>query len=48
MRKQIDIISLDQLRRWIEAKKSLMIIDTLPAEIFRQRLTLILTGRAGT
>jgi len=37
VKKQIDGILPDALHRLIEAKKSLVIIDTLPGELFRQR-----------
>ena len=37
MKKQIDRISSDELRQWVKTNKSMAIIDTLPAELFRQR-----------
>lgn len=37
MKKLVDGILSEELHQWIEAKKSLVIIDTLSAELFRQR-----------
>ena len=37
MKKLFDGILSEELHQWIEAKKSLVIIDTLSAELFRQR-----------
>jgi len=37
MKKQINRISLEQLQKWIKDKKLLVLIDTLPVEVFRQR-----------